>query len=417
MFEKGSYEECDTVIRKLLDVAGSNREEKTHEILIYIHHLHACSNHRQGRLDIAKEMFADNIKQLNACTVDPSNIGLKLSTLNILGLNYEELGLLKEAEESCQQALEICMQSFGEEHLYTWATKKFLIDIYFSQGRYIEAVKLSAQLLNANRYCFFAVKSPSNTLHNLSLAAEEYVGKSLYKEAEQIYLTLFESRRLTLSENRLLAIKPMRNLADIYSKQEQWTKCERLRTQLLGTCEIDWGADHRDTIEAMEGLAVACRQLKQYAKCEDLMLRVLRFWQKGPGEESHTKAVNIMYLLASTHWEQQRYTDCANLLLRALDSGTEKLGNHYAVAMDLMSCIASAFLEKQQYAEYVDLETKLLHFLKKAMGESHPDTIRTMYDIAAVYKRLDRYDEAEALCVQAERLNAEHCKAEAEAYE
>ena len=51
------------------------------------------------------------------------------------------------------------------------------------------------------------------------------------------------------------------------------------------------------------------------------------------------------------------------------------------------------------------------------MGKSHPDTIKTIYDIAPVYKKLDRYDEAKALCAQAECLNAEHCKAEAEADE
>ena len=105
MFGKGSYKECDIVIRKLLEVARLNGEDKTPDVIIYIRYLHACSNRRQGRLDIAIEMFADNIRQLDACTVDPSNVFLKLFTLNILGLNYEELGLYKEAEESCQQAL------------------------------------------------------------------------------------------------------------------------------------------------------------------------------------------------------------------------------------------------------------------------------------------------------------------------
>ena len=232
----------------------------------------------------------------------------------------------------------------------------------------MEAVKLSVQLLNVNGYFFFLFKGPSNTLHNLSLAAEEYVEKSLYKEAEQVYLTLFESRHMEWSKNRPLVMKAMGNLADVYSKQGQWTKCERLRAQLLGICEKEWGADHLDTIDPVEGLAIACRQLKQYAKCEDLMLRVLRFWQKGSGEENQTKAVNTMYLLASIHWEQERYTECANFLLQALDSGMEKLGNHYAVAMDLMNRIASAFLEQQRYAKYVDHETKLLEFLKKGNG-------------------------------------------------
>ena len=70
-----------------------------------------------------------------------------------------------------------------------------------------------------------------------------------------------------------------------------------------------------------------------------------------------------MYLLASTHWEQQRYTECANLLLRALDPGMEKPGNQYAISMDLMNRIASAFWEQQRYTEYVDHETKLPDFL------------------------------------------------------
>ena len=182
MLNKESYEECDVVIRKLLDVIGldkpwvENTEWIQQDIQNFIRYVPAISNHRQWRLDIAKEMFADNIRLLDVCKFDPSKINLKVQTLNILGLNYEGLGLLKETEESYQQALEIGMKSFGEENQYTVSVIENLIFIYQSQERYMEAIKLRVQLLNMNRYVHD--NRPSNTLHNLSLAAEECMGQS-----------------------------------------------------------------------------------------------------------------------------------------------------------------------------------------------------------------------------------------------
>ncbi|KAE9369693.1 hypothetical protein N431DRAFT_547106 [Stipitochalara longipes BDJ] len=171
-----------------------------------------------------------------------------------------------------------------------------------------------------------------------------------------------------------------------YAENQEWlakffddlglhNKAERLELQVLETRERVLGAEHPDTLLSMGNLASTYWDQGRWEEAEALEVEVLETSKRVLGAE-HPDTLTSMNNLASTYWDQGWWEKAESLQVETLEMRKRK-------------------------AESLQVET--LEMRKRVLGAEHPDTLKSMNNLAFIWEEQGRYPEAFKLmeeCVQ-----------------
>ena len=65
-----------------------------------------------------------------------------------------------------------------------------------------------------------------------------------------------------------------------------------------------------------------------------------------------------------------------------------------------LNFLAATYSDQGRWIEAEQLHSEVFESRKRSLGEVHPDTLRSMYNLAELYGRQRRWSEAEELGVQ-----------------
>jgi tetratricopeptide (TPR) repeat protein len=157
------------------------------------------------------------------------------------------------------------------------------------------------------------------------------------------------------------------------------------------------GAEHRQTLDSMNDLAVLRWEQSRYAEAESLYLKLLEVRQRVLGEEHHL-TLKIINNLAVLRNFQGRHAEAEALSRRALEIKRRRLGDRHTDTQISMHTLASAYTGLGRYVEAEALYVEALEIARRTgVKEEHPDTLKTMNGLAIVYWNQGRYDDAESL--------------------
>ena len=116
---------------------------------------------------------------------------------------------------------------------------------------------------------------------------------------------------------------------------------------------------------------------------------------------------------AGFYRDQGRYNEAEKLYERALTGNEEKLGATHPDTLRTVVNLAIVYRNQGRYDEAEKLYERALTGNEEKLGATHPDTLRTVENLANVYRNQGRYDEAEKLYERAltgreEKLGATH---------
>ncbi|KAI9858972.1 MAG: hypothetical protein M1824_003973 [Vezdaea acicularis] len=106
-------------------------------------------------------------------------------------------------------------------------------------------------------------------------------------------------------------------------------------------------------------------------------------------------------LFAFFYTGQGRYGEAEELYNRALKGQEEKLGRGHPDTLRTVQNLAIVYEDQGRYGEAKELFERALKGQEEKLGRGHPDTLRTVQSLAIVYHQQGRYDEAEELYNQA----------------
>jgi tetratricopeptide (TPR) repeat protein len=316
-----------------------------------------------------------------------------LSSMDNLSFLYREQHRLDEAEPLIREALEKRKRVLGDDHLQTLGSMKSLADLYWYQRRYDEAEQQYLEVLKGQKRVL--ADDHPNMLFTLGSLALLYHNQGRYDEAEQQYLEAVAGMKRVLGDDHLQTLRAMNNLASLYQYQGRFDEAEQLQLETLEIRRRSLGDAHTDTLESMHNLANLYRDQRRFDEAEQQYLDTIEAGKGAPGND-HTDTLRAMNdrlrTMNSLAWlqltrEPAGSRDPQSALKLALEVA-EKTDYKRSKYLDTL---ALAYERTGDIAKAIETRQKVVAL----MDDGSRDRLQQMIEVAGLYTRLGRHDEAE----------------------
>ena len=363
----------------------------------------------------SKYPFANDVKTWNECAnylphaqavlqqdseSDAEKL-LRLSLSSKVAVYLWHQGRWLEAEKLQAQVLETSKRMLGIEHPDTLTRIANLASTYWNQGRLTEAEKLEVDVLETSKRVL-GVEHPS-TLTRMTNLASTYWNQGRLTEAEKLEVDALETSKRVLGVEHPDTLTRIANLASTYWNQGRWTEAEKLGVDALETSKRVLGVEHPDTLTRMANLASIYSNQRRWTEAEKLKVEVLETSKRVLGIE-HPDTLTRMTNLASTYLNQGRWTEAEKLGVDVLETSKRVLGVEHPDTLTRIANLASTYWNQGRWTEAEKLEVDVLETSKRVLGVEHPDTLTRMANLAYTWKQQGRHEDAIDLLRKAERL-------------
>ena len=335
--------------------------------------------------------------------LDDSNIAAitRAEILNAIGGTYSGLGLVTEAVELNEKALEIRLLVLGADDLDTLSSQNNLAAAYLAAGRLKEALPLFEATLEA-RQAQLGKDHPETIISqdNLALA---YESAGRVSEALPLYERNLEALRANLGADHPDTLTTQNNLALAYESAGHLAEALPLLERTLEARRAQLGADHPDTLSSQNSLAFAYGAAGRVEEALPLYKRTLEAMRAKLGVD-HPETLNVQNNLATAYKSAGDLAEALPMLERTLEARRVQLGADHPDTLTSQNNLAFAYKKAGRVEEALPLYERTLEAMRTQLGANHPDTLTTQNNLALAYESAG--DLAEALPMLERTLEA-----------
>lgn len=193
--------------------------------------------------------------------------------------------------------------------------------------------------------------------------------------------------------DELIAAELHGAIGGVYCSIGLYSQAEAHLPVALDQRERVLGAEHPDTLMAMNNLAILYSEQGRYAEAEPLHVETLEIRRRVLGAE-HPATLLAMSNLATLYEAQGRYAEAEPLYLQTLEIQKRVVGEEHADTLGTMSNLAIVYEKQSRYAEAEPLYIETLEIRRRVLGEKHPDTLGTITNLGICYHLMGRYEDA-----------------------
>ncbi|KAJ5330533.1 hypothetical protein N7476_000316 [Penicillium atrosanguineum] len=187
---------------------------------------------------------------------------------------------------------------------------------------------------------------------------------------------------MKLGENHPSTTSSMAKVALTYRKQGRWEEAEQLEVQVVETRKTKLGMDHPETLKNIANLAAANIRAKQpefffiiLMHCCNVTFGDILNDTTGSQTLYHPDTLSSMANLASTFWNQGRWSEAEQLQVQVMETRKTKLGADHPDTLSSMANLAFTWQYSGQNAEAINLLRYCLARQKQTLGLNHPQTL------------------------------------------
>jgi tetratricopeptide (TPR) repeat protein len=185
-------------------------------------------------------------------------------------------------------------------------------------------------------------------------------------------------------------------LATTYLELGEYELGLRYAGQALRLRRAQLGEADRDTLHAMDTVAMLYRYLKRYDDARRLHTETLALRQQHLGNED-PDTLESMNNLAVLLRIQGQFEQAEKLHRATLELRQRVLGAEHRDTLMSMTNLAAVLWEKGDLDEALRLTREALDIRRRTLNAGHPDTLQSMNNLAKLLARLGELDEAERL--------------------
>jgi serine/threonine protein kinase/Flp pilus assembly protein TadD len=300
-----------------------------------------------------------------------------------VGKAYIELGEFREAEQHIQEAVKLTQASRQADVETFWSISS-LGFVYFNQGRYAEAERLTKQALDGDRA--LGGDDGLHTIDDINQLGLIYLKQGQLKESEKCFLEASERARRALGEEHEMTIAATSNLADIYREEYEYDKAEPLYYRVLELSRKVRGELHPDTLITLNNLGGLYLAKGDYAKAESTLQEVLDDTRKSLGPD-HPETARSLHSLALTCIKEGDFKRAKPMLIESLELLHKTLGDRHQSTLSTMGDLAYVYEQESDFDHAEPLYQQALAGLRSALGEDHALTLASMRNLAGMYYR------------------------------
>ncbi len=218
--------------------------------------------------------------------------------------------------------------------------------------------------------------------------------RALYPQAETYLQHTLHLREHLLGAEHPDTAQTINALALIYREQARYAEAESLYQRALDIRQQVFGPDHAETAQSLNNLGNLYTVQADYPRAEQLLLHALIIYEETLGPETNQTAFALGNL-AIVYQRQGNYLKVEPLLRRALAIREKILdANHPDLAQSL-NTLAAWYLEQGKLQLAEPLLQRALAILEETVGSIHPETAVSLNTLAGLYDDLQEYQKAE----------------------
>jgi eukaryotic-like serine/threonine-protein kinase len=207
----------------------------------------------------------------------------------------------------------------------------------------------------------------------------------------------------------LLAVEAMAMLA---SRQGKFAEAEALYREVLTGRRLELGADHVETLRAISNLGQVAEQQGRLTEAEQHFRESLAEHRRVYGEGDRA-TLNVKSHLGGVLHKAGSPGEAGPLLREVVDGRRALLGENDGETLDAIADLAQLIADQGELAEAEALCRRVVDGHRQALGEEHPRTLDARLILAQLWQKLGRVPDAEpafreVLAARRRRLGDEH---------
>ncbi|HEV2195634.1 MAG TPA: serine/threonine-protein kinase [Candidatus Acidoferrum sp.] len=306
---------------------------------------------------------------------------LQAQMMEVMGVVYGRLGLLRPAESLLRRSFETRRRTQGPEHPDTLRTARFLAWNLEREGQDAEAEKLQRQTVESDRRVLGA--GHVETLRAANDLTWTIQQEGRYAEAEKLARETLETERRVLGSENQETMKAMGNLGWILNREGHYAEAEKLQRENLEVRRRILGADEPDTLSAINNLGVTLRHENRLSEAEQLYREMLEIARRVLGPE-HPLTLRAMNNLGNVLTDERDYAEAEKLCREILEVRQRTLGRKHPETLSSLANLANALAAEAKYVEAYKLTREALEARLRILGPDHPDTADSEYNLATI---------------------------------
>ena len=232
-------------------------------------------------------------------------------------------------------------------------------------------------------------------------AIRRTLGQTLYElgeyEAAEPHLERsVKLREAALGDEHRETLDAVQSLALLKKSQGHFEESELLYVRVFKARQRDEGAESPRTLSTMNGLAVLYQLQERLDEAQVLYEQLLEIRQRVNGEQ-HPSTLTCMNNLAALYRGQRKFDEANQLYERVVTVRRETLGDEHPSTLTSRNNLALLYRSQGHYEKAEALYNVTLEIRRRVLGDEHPDTLVTMNNLASVMRASGRLDESEAL--------------------
>ena len=314
-----------------------------------------------------------------------------------LGETYSKLGLYDQACGHLERAVQIRMNTLGNNHEDALRSNASLAEVYYEQGRREESEALFLKTLEAQRLLYGG--DNEDTAVSLVGLAGLYRGQAgNLGKSEEIYGSVLEIRRRILGFDHpetLLTLNQFATAIDL-GPGDRHAEAEALHAECLATARRTLGNDDPVTLTALSGLALCYWRQKRYDDAGPLYEECFEMGKTVFGDD-HPRVLSTMNDLAGIYYSQGSIDKAESTMLDLIGRETRTLGGLHPKTLMHTGNLGALYMGEGRYEEAERVMALNLKNERQVLGDRSNNTLRSWMMLIELYLVQDRLDDARPL--------------------
>ena len=263
--------------------------------------------------------------------------------------------------------------------------------------------------------CIDACTKALGDKHPLVASSHKNLGSLMLKTHDLSNAAYHISKSLEGPQQKTELVQRITSLAHLYKLKGNPAGSAELMLQALDLAEDVYGKESLKIIPSLNNAGEALLDTNRETEAENLFLRALDMLSRNPNENEHARTILISNI-ALLKKEIGQCDDAINLISEAkqlakqiFDERSPDLATVINNWVQItMACAESSAIFNEN-CELEEGSKEVIEINKTCYGEEHPNTITSINNLALLYQRTRRLDQAEALvrnCIEVNsRLN------------
>ncbi|KAH8434342.1 uncharacterized protein LDX57_011991 [Aspergillus melleus] len=377
---RGKFADAEKMYRRAFDGYTNVLGPDHTDTLMAANNLGVLFNY-QGKLQMAEEMIqyvlAARMRKVGAEHADT------LTSMSSLGSIYQDEDKLNEADEVLLGALSGREVALGPSHEATLSIVNKLGFVYKYQGRLTEAIEMHQRALDGYKAYSLAHVGYLEALGGLG---EIYCLRGDLDEGEAMYqaaLSSLGSEKAFSNDSSsimLVELRTRHRLANLHRDKGHLDKAETGYRQVIAELEMEIGAQHKDTPEAVDDLGVLFVRSGRLHEAQTMFDRAFQGFEENLGPQ-HTYTLRTVLHLGNIHARRRKFTEAGILYSQVLEGLQAKHGTSHYLYLQALSDSANILKLQGRKEEAAATYYQLLNSRERIYGSEHPETLKVFTNL------------------------------------